>query len=62
MNVKKYNKAIGAIVGGVVGIALAALGVTDSAAVPETYAPVVELGTMLVTTLVGVVLSPKNAD
>lgn len=62
MNVKRYNKGIGAIVGGVVGVVLVALGVTDDSGITSDWAPIVAAIATAVTTLVGTVLSPKNHD
>lgn len=62
MNVKRYNKGIGAIVGGVVGVVLVILGVTEDSAITEDWAPIVAAVTAAITALVGTVLSPKNHD
>lgn len=60
--VERYNKAIGAIVGGLVGIALAAFGVTETAVVPDDWQPVVATIVTAITALLGTYIAPKNKD
>ena len=57
----KYNKAIGTVVGGIVGIVLIAFGISDTGVVPPEYQPMLDSVVLLISGVLGTVLSPKNA-
>jgi hypothetical protein len=61
MTMTKYNKAIGTVVGGIVGIALIAFGISDTGVVPVEYQPMLDSVVLLISGVLGTVLSPKNA-
>ena len=58
----KYTKAIAAIVGGIVGIVLVMLGITETAEVPADWEPLVAMIVTVITGAIGVAVSPKNKD
>lgn len=58
----KYNKGIGAIVGGIIGIGLAAIGITETSAIPPDMEPVVASIVATITGALGAYFAPKNAD
>lgn len=57
----KYNKAIGTIVGVLIGIALNWIGLSETVDVPVQFQPVVDQVVVLITGVLGTVLAPKNA-
>jgi hypothetical protein len=57
----KYNKAIGTLVGSLIGLALVALGISDTGVVPTEFQPAVDSLVLVITGLIGTVVSPKNA-
>lgn len=61
MNISRYNKFIGALVGGLIGIGLNALGVTETVDVPVQYIPLVDSLVTAITAGLGALLAPKNA-
>lgn len=59
----KYNKGIGAIVGGVIGLIMAAMGWTDVVgSILPAFQPVQDALVMMVTGALGTILAPKNTD
>jgi hypothetical protein len=57
----KYNKLIGALIGGVVGILLNWLGLSETIDVPLAYQPLVDSLVTLITAAIGTYFAPKNA-
>lgn len=57
----KYSKFVGAIVGGVIGLIMAAVGLADAAGVPAAYQPMVDAVTTMVTSALGTYIAPPNA-
>lgn len=59
----KYSKAIGAVIGGVVGVGLVAFGLSDgSSVVPATYQPAVDSLVTVLVSAIGTYLAPKNTN
>lgn len=55
-----YSKFIGAIVGGVIGMILAYIGLADAAGIPAAYQPFVDALTTMITGALGTFLAPAN--
>lgn len=55
-----YSKFIGTIVGGIIGMILAAVGLADAAGIPAAYQPLVDAITMLITSALGTYIAPAN--
>lgn len=55
-----YSKFVGSIVGSVIGIALVAVGLADSAGVPAAYQPLVDALTMVIMGAIGTYIAPAN--
>lgn len=59
----KYNKGIGAIVGGIIGIVMAAMGWTDAVgAVLPMFQPVQDALVTMIGGAIGAYIAPKNAE
>lgn len=58
---ERYSKFIGAIVGGVVGAGLVAIGVAE-AAIPDVAGPITDALLVMIMSSLGTFFSPKNAD
>lgn len=57
----KYNKAIGTVVGGIIGIVLIAFGISDTGTVPVEFQPMVDSVVLLISGALGTIFAPKNA-
>lgn len=64
VDVSKYNKAVGAIIGGLIGILMTAFPVIDSLVTALGMEPgtIADTVTMWVMGLIGTYFAPKNAE
>lgn len=57
---KRYNKAIGSIIGGVIGIGLIYFDLSPDGSVPPAYAPLVNMLQTALFSAIGTWLAPAN--